>query len=112
MACLSLSTSFATILESSPLSANRVTLPFANNFWDSSSMYLNVLQQPSGVCNCNQSVRVLNQPSASICLIGILVDGRGRDVLLEPIQLRYEILEFLLDIFELLHGLRQVWIIA
>ena len=41
--------SFATILESSPLSVNRAMALFANNFSDKSSIRLNVLQRRSGV---------------------------------------------------------------
>jgi len=49
MASRSRSMSFATTLESPPLSKNRATVPFANSFPDSCSIFSNVLERQLGV---------------------------------------------------------------
>ena len=103
MASRSRSISLATILESSPLSTNRATAPFANNFSDISSIFSNVLQRHLGTVGAkHQLVRVPGQPAAPIRLLGVSIDRGGGDVLFEPIQLGYEILDLLLDVFRML----------
>jgi len=50
----------------------------------------------------NKSICVPFQSSTSVCLLGVPIDRHRRDDLFEPIQLRYELIDLLLDIFGML----------
>jgi len=68
MASRSRSMSFATTLESSPLSKNRATGPFANSFSDISSIFSNALQQQLGAVGAvvNLCTHLANPPRRSV----------------------------------------------
>ena len=52
--------------------------------------------------DCDKWVHVPGQPFTSICLLGVPIDRCRGDVLFEPIQLGYQILDLLLDVFRML----------
>jgi hypothetical protein len=76
--------------------------PLTNSFWDTSSIFSNVLERSLGVVDAHESIRVLGQPCASIRLLGVSIDRGGGDVPFESIQLGDKILDLLLDIFRML----------